>query len=72
MADGVRRTGYCDRSRGATRLLRVTRVLSEIRGSDELRISLEDAAEMAFLSPSRFAHLNEHHSGALPGSHWRL
>ena len=26
-------------------------------GSDELRISIEDAAAMAFLSPSRFAHL---------------
>ncbi len=36
---------------------RVTRVLAAIRGSDELRISIDDAAEMAFLSPSRFAHL---------------
>jgi len=36
---------------------RVTAVLDRIHGSDELRISLESAAEMAFLSPSRFAHL---------------
>jgi AraC family transcriptional regulator len=36
---------------------RVTRVLAAIRGSDELRISIDAAAEMAFLSPSRFAHL---------------
>jgi AraC family transcriptional regulator len=36
---------------------RVTRVLAAIRGSDELRMSIDDAAAMAFLSPSRFAHL---------------
>jgi AraC-like DNA-binding protein len=36
---------------------RVTKVLATIRTSDELRISIEDAAAMAFLSPSRFAHL---------------
>jgi AraC-like DNA-binding protein len=36
---------------------RVTRVLAAISGSDELRMSIDDAAEMAFLSPSRFAHL---------------
>ena len=36
---------------------RITRVLTAIRGSDELRMSIEDAAAMAFLSPSRFAHL---------------
>ena len=36
---------------------RVTKVLAAIRTSDELRISIEDAAAMAFLSPSRFAHL---------------
>jgi AraC-like DNA-binding protein len=36
---------------------RVTRVLAAIRTSDELRISLDEAAAMAFLSPSRFAHL---------------
>jgi AraC family transcriptional regulator len=42
---------------------RVTRVLSEIRGAEELRITLEDAAEMAFLSPSRFAHLFKEQTG---------
>jgi AraC family transcriptional regulator len=36
---------------------RVTRVLAAIQGSDDLRMSIEDAAAMAFLSPSRFAHL---------------
>jgi AraC-like DNA-binding protein len=36
---------------------RVTRVLTTIQESDELRLSIEDAAAMAFLSPSRFAHL---------------
>jgi len=36
---------------------RVTRVLAAIRGSDELRLSIEDAAAIVFLSPSRFAHL---------------
>ncbi len=36
---------------------RVTRVLAAIRASDELRMSVDDAAAMAFLSPSRFAHL---------------
>src|SRR5687768_16347079 len=36
---------------------RVTRVLAAIRRSDELRMSIDDAAAMAFLSPSRFAHL---------------
>ena len=36
---------------------RVTRVLAAIRSSDELRMSIDDAAAMAFLSPSRFAHL---------------
>jgi AraC-like DNA-binding protein len=36
---------------------RVTRVLAAIRQSDELRMSIETAAAMAFLSPSRFAHL---------------
>jgi len=42
---------------------RVTKVLNGIRGSDELRITLEDAAAMAFLSPSRFAHLFKHQMG---------
>lgn len=36
---------------------RVTTVLAAIRASDELRMSVEDAAALAFLSPSRFAHL---------------
>ncbi|HEX2140187.1 MAG TPA: AraC family transcriptional regulator [Woeseiaceae bacterium] len=36
---------------------RVARVLEAIRASDDLRMSLEDAAAIAFLSPSRFAHL---------------
>ncbi len=36
---------------------RVTRVLAAIREADELRMSTEDAAATAFLSPSRFAHL---------------
>jgi AraC family transcriptional regulator len=36
---------------------RVTRVLRAIREADDLRLSVEDAAAVAFLSPSRFAHL---------------
>jgi AraC family transcriptional regulator len=36
---------------------RVTTVLKRIQASDDLRVSLSTAAEMAFLSPSRFAHL---------------
>ncbi len=36
---------------------RVTTVLTCIRASDDLRISLEDAAALAFLSPTRFAHV---------------
>jgi AraC-like DNA-binding protein len=36
---------------------RVTKVLAAIRASDDLRMSIEDAAALAFLSPSRFAHL---------------
>ena len=36
---------------------RVTKVLGAIRRSDELRMSIEEAAALAFLSPSRFAHL---------------
>ncbi|MBP9145422.1 MAG: helix-turn-helix transcriptional regulator [Thermoanaerobaculia bacterium] len=36
---------------------RVTRVLAAIRASDDLRMSVDAAAAMAFLSPSRFAHL---------------
>jgi hypothetical protein len=36
---------------------RVTRVLAAIREADDLRMSIEDAAALVFLSPSRFAHL---------------
>ena len=36
---------------------RVTKVLTAIQASDDLRMSVEDAAAMVFLSPSRFAHL---------------
>lgn len=36
---------------------RVTKVLTAIQASDDLRMSIEDAAAMAFLSPGRFAHL---------------
>jgi AraC-like DNA-binding protein len=36
---------------------RVTRVLDRIRTSDELRMAIEEAADLANLSPSRFAHL---------------
>jgi AraC family transcriptional regulator len=36
---------------------RVTAVLKAIRESDDLRMPLEDAADRAHLSPSRFAHL---------------
>jgi AraC family transcriptional regulator len=36
---------------------RVSTVLAAIRQRDELRMSIEDAAALAFLSPSRFAHL---------------
>lgn len=36
---------------------RITRVLDAIRRSDEVRMSVDDAAALAFLSPSRFAHL---------------
>lgn len=36
---------------------RITKVLAAIRAAEELRISIEEAAAMVFLSPSRFAHL---------------
>jgi AraC-like DNA-binding protein len=36
---------------------RVMKVLVAIQAADDLRMSIEDAAAMAFLSPSRFAHL---------------
>jgi AraC family transcriptional regulator len=50
---------------------RVTTVLKRIMASDDLRVSLEAAAEMAFLSPSRFAHLFKQQVG-LPFSRYML
>jgi AraC-like DNA-binding protein len=50
---------------------RVTKVLAAIRTSDDLRISLERAAALAFLSPSRFAHLFREQVG-LPFSRYML
>ena len=50
---------------------RVTSVLDAIRASDDLRISLDRAAEMAFLSPTRFAHLFKDQVG-LPFSRYML
>lgn len=42
---------------------RVAGVLASIRASDDLRISLEDAATSVFLSAGRFAHLFTRHVG---------
>lgn len=50
---------------------RVVTVLTAIRERNDLRISLEGAAEMAFLSPSRFAHLFKAQVG-LPFSRYVL
>lgn len=50
---------------------RVTTVLDTIRASDDLRISLDQAAALAFLSPSRFAHLFKEQVG-LPFSRYML
>lgn len=50
---------------------RVTSVLDAIRATDELRMSLADAAGMACLSPSRFAHLFKEQVG-LPFSRYML
>ena len=50
---------------------RVTKVLEAIRARDELRVSLDDAAQLAFLSPSRFAHLFRDQVG-LPYSRYML
>lgn len=50
---------------------RVTKVLNQIQASDDLRVSLDAAAEMAFLSPSRFAHLFKQQLG-LPFSRYML
>jgi AraC family transcriptional regulator len=50
---------------------RVTRVLDAIRTSDDLRISLDSAADMACLSPTRFAHVFRDQVG-LPFSRYIL
>jgi AraC-like DNA-binding protein len=50
---------------------RVTKVLEAIRARDDLRMSLDDAAKLAFLSPSRFAHLFKDQVG-LPYSRYML
>jgi AraC family transcriptional regulator len=50
---------------------RVARVLDAIRARDDLRISLDEAAQLAFLSPSRFAHLFKDEVG-LPYSRYML
>lgn len=50
---------------------RVTRVLNAIRSRDDLHLSLDIAADQAFLSPSRFAHLFKQQVG-LPFSRYVL
>ncbi|HUR32473.1 MAG TPA: AraC family transcriptional regulator [Vicinamibacterales bacterium] len=50
---------------------RVTRVLEAIRESDDLRLSLDTAADTACLSPTRFAHLFRDQVG-LPFSRYML
>lgn len=50
---------------------RVTRVLDSIRASDNLRMSLDQAADKACLSPTRFAHLFKDQVG-LPFSRYML
>jgi AraC family transcriptional regulator len=50
---------------------RVTAVVDAIRASDNLRISLDRAAELACLSPTRFAHLFRDQVG-LPFSRYML
>ncbi len=50
---------------------RVTTVLDAIRQSDELRMSLDEAADIACLSPTRFAHLFRDQVG-LPFSRYML
>ena len=50
---------------------RVTKVLEAIRARDDLRMSLDDAAQLVFLSPSRFAHLFKDQVG-LPYSRYML
>ena len=50
---------------------RVTTVLNAIRESDDLRMSLDRAADMACLSPTRFAHVFKDQVG-LPFSRYML
>lgn len=50
---------------------RVTAVLEAIRGADELRVSLDAAAGIACLSPTRFAHVFKQQVG-LPFSRYML
>ena len=50
---------------------RVTTVLEAIRRADDLRMSLDTAAGLAFLSPTRFAHLFKEQVG-LPFSRYML
>lgn len=50
---------------------RVTTVVDAIRASDDLRMSLDKAADMACLSPTRFAHLFREQLG-LPFSRYML
>jgi AraC-like DNA-binding protein len=50
---------------------RVAAVIDAIRESDDLRMSLDTAAAMAFLSPTRFAHLFKDQVG-LPFSRYML
>jgi AraC family transcriptional regulator len=50
---------------------RVTTVLEAIRASDDLRMSLDNAADLACLSPTRFAHLFKEQVG-LPFSRYML
>jgi AraC-like DNA-binding protein len=50
---------------------RITTVLRHIHASDDLRISLDTAAGIAFLSPSRFTHLFREQVG-LPFSRYML
>ena len=50
---------------------RIVTVLNAIRARDDLRMPLDDAAELAFLSPSRLAHLFKDQVG-LPYSRYML
>ena len=50
---------------------RVTKVIAALQDSDDLRVSLDEAADRACLSPSRFAHLFKQQLG-LPYSRYML